>query len=766
MPLRSTWTALLISLLKLLQRKITGTALFAYVHTSSYTWRDFLTVYSREVYRDAFAPPQDIPRPKPWERASVPAHAPRLLGQKIWKKAGIQAPGTKQDDAAFLELQSEGKGARKKQKVRAAKENIGNPRWKTEFPNPESLVNDHSIAEAKSGEDGQGTGGEGDALRVIPRKRTNTDHVITPRKPLRQTYLNSQAETLLGKSPKSPAEKPERRRKSMRKSIRKSTNVNPSELVLNTPTKRATFNFEAAEESNTPMVAAKVPLEMVGTSVATQMEAGDTGHETVQRDGNTETASAANVTQTPKGGKRKSILWNTSTTAISQESPVTFKPSASIVELKALTEVTLASSLTEQQVQDVELVAQLAEQADTQKSRGTLPSADTAPGLPDSPSEQPTLNTDAEQIQTPESDTLESPTAPSTVYPAEETCKDTVPRSTEQVVEFGSPQQPPNTVVSPARSPVDSVVTQSPTHVEDSPEEDTSSPTVTHEQAEELLQSPTVDLATSKLVETISENAPSAGYDDDTDMLRNFLTRVKADKAAKTETGKQKRKRSLPHSPLGLPLGVMDTNISPSPQKISGVLGDEFDVGLPSSPTKRRKRDGGVVDKDEATEPKEIRRSGRTRLPVLKAPPGAPSLIPVRRLGQDRDTTITLRRNKEKEVVALTRVNTRKNKGTALSPAEVLALRAEEKTDPALRQRYLKEAFEEKNKGKKSKTSKKNVAWAEELAQFQNTAEEKAESKSGGDKKGAVRAGARNKIALGKPVNGTPAPKRRTRERT
>jgi hypothetical protein len=782
------------------------------------------------VYRDAFAPPQDIPRPKPWERAPVPAHAPRLLGQKIWKKAGIQAPDNKQDDAALLELQSEGKGARKKQKVRAAKENIGNPRWKSEFPAPESLLHDHSIAEARSGENGQGTGGEGDALRFIPRKRTNTDHVITPRKPLRQTYLNSQAETLLGRSPESPAEKPDRRRKSMRRSIRRSTNVKPSELVPNTPRKRPASNLETAEESIIPMLAAKESPEAVAGPVATQngsLNAQNKVRETVQRDDNTEATSIVNVMQTPNGAKRRSILRDTRlntrnsvvgsavtrdhivqsrspvestekqpplhltphnssdaegisgediaqratysifTTATAQESPVTIQSSAATFEPEASTEDTPTSSLAEQPVQDVEPVIQPAEEEDTPNSRGTPTSADAAPGSLDSPSELLVLNADAEQIQITESDTVESPTASSTVYEAGEICKDTLPGSAEQVVELGSPQcESSSADVTPVRSPIDSVVELSPTHAEDPPTEDISSLTVTHEQTEELLQSPTMDLSTFQLVETIPENAPSGGYDDDTDMLRNFLTRVKANKAAKTETGNLKRKRSLPHSPLGLPLGDMDTNISPSLQKPSDVLIDEFDVGLPSSPTKRRKRDDAVATKDEATEPKAIRRSGRTRLPVVKAPPGAPSLIPVRRLGQDRDTTITIRRNKEKELVALTRVNTRKNKGAALSPAEVITLRAEEKTDPALRQRYLKEAFEEKNKGKKSKTSKKNVAWAEELAQFQTTAEEKPESKNGGDKKGAVRAGARNKIALRKPANGIPAPKRRTRERT
>ncbi|KAH6673240.1 hypothetical protein B0J14DRAFT_592822 [Halenospora varia] len=200
-------------------------------------------------------------------------------------------------------------------------------------------------------------------------------------------------------------------------------------------------------------------------------------------------------------------------------------------------------------------------------------------------------------------------------------------------------------------------------------------------------------------------------------MLRNFLSRVKADKAAKAETAGSKRKRSLPHSPLQLPLGeslgTADSPTSPKPK-------DEFDVSLPSaSPSKRRKRNTAPPSEDEeVTEPKSIRRSGRTRLPMKTTNLPAPSLIPFRRMGQDGgDNTITIRRSEEKELAALTRVNTRKNKGAALCPADVLAKKGQ-KEDPASRQRHLKEIFDEKASKKKSKKAK-TVVWAEEIASFQ-----------------------------------------------
>jgi len=183
------------------------------------------------------------------------------------------------------------------------------------------------------------------------------------------------------------------------------------------------------------------------------------------------------------------------------------------------------------------------------------------------------------------------------------------------------------------------------------------------------------------------------------------------------------------------------------------------------------------LGEDEATEPQSIRRSGRTRLPVKAAPLAAPSFIPVRRLGQDGDNTVTLRRSEEKELAALTRVNTRKNKGAAQLPVQVLAKQAEEKEDPASRQRALKEVFDEKAQRQKKGKKRKTVVWAEELAQFQTeegkTVElerepekEKERTAPTEEKKNAVKVGVRSKMTLGMVVNGTPAPKRKMRGRS
>jgi hypothetical protein len=297
---------------------------------------------------------------------------------------------------------------------------------------------------------------------------------------------------------------------------------------------------------------------------------------------------------------------------------------------------------------------------------------------------------------------------------------------------------------------------------------------LTNEGSEELPETSTPNPATTELVEAISENATLTNYDDETDMLRSFLTRVKANKAAKAGSAIPKRKRSLPHSPLRLPLETADANLSPSLNDKDELA--EFDVGEPASSShKRRKHPKHAQgDNDDAPEAKSIRRSGRTRLPMKLTPIPVPSFIPVRRLGQDGDSTVTLRRSEEKELAALTRVNTRKNKGGALRPLEVLAKKLDEKEDPASRQRALKEVFDEKAQRQKKGKEGKSVVWAEELAQFQTAdgkivkVEEELEKEkervapaAEEEKKSVVRVGVRSKIALGMAVNGTPAPKRR-----
>lgn len=314
-------------------------------------------------------------------------------------------------------------------------------------------------------------------------------------------------------------------------------------------------------------------------------------------------------------------------------------------------------------------------------------------------------------------------------------------------------------------------------------------------------------------------------YDhDDTDMLLSFVSRVKAGKSANSAPA-PKRKRSLPHSPLKLPLGTITDEGSLSPP----LPFEDFGLGLTEvtgSPSKRRRT--GKSSVDTAEEDVTPRRSTRsTRLPVKSGgqPPTAPSFIPVRRLGgvdltADGDKSLNLKRSEEKELAALTKVNTRKNKGSSAMPAAFLAKtkKGDDKEEVTMRQRALKELFEERKK-KEGKGKCLSVRWAEELAQFRefngaSGISTKSSVKSaatvimpqqivlGGEKakkvgkkaaiiptpkperdevkadtatcvngidgglpvveeKKTVKVGVRSKIALGMAVNGTPAPKRR-----
>ncbi|KAG9239715.1 hypothetical protein BJ875DRAFT_1140 [Amylocarpus encephaloides] len=310
--------------------------------------------------------------------------------------------------------------------------------------------------------------------------------------------------------------------------------------------------------------------------------------------------------------------------------------------------------------------------------------------------------------------------------------------------------------------------------------------------------------------EEASDDTRVLNFDhDDTNVLQNFLARANANKAAKAQRGIPKGKRSLPHSPIRLPLETEAIAVPPD-----ASAKDEFDVGLPAeSPQKRRKRNPKTDSEEDITEPQSMRRSGRTRLPVKSSLP-APNFIPVRRLGSD-DTTVTLKKNAGKELAALTRNNTRKNKAGAIMPLDLLA-KLGEKEDPATRQRALKEVFDEKahrKKGKKGKT----VIWAEQLNHYQGdpvknedvddmgsdfleALEKKIEvvkeiskelekpvdkAESIKDEKPKVkpksvslakiatpvkssipRVSMKSKIALGMAVNGTPAPKRQMRSRS
>ncbi|EHK97259.1 hypothetical protein M7I_6989 [Glarea lozoyensis 74030] len=306
--------------------------------------------------------------------------------------------------------------------------------------------------------------------------------------------------------------------------------------------------------------------------------------------------------------------------------------------------------------------------------------------------------------------------------------------------------------------------------------------------SEDMTENITVEVA----VDTTQELKLGSYDEDDTDVLFNFLTRVKADKAAKADKEPIKRKRSLPHSPIRLSLGDEGVDELASPEIVQK---DPFDVSLPSeSPKKRRKTSKAPRNDEDGTEPQSFRRSGRTRLPVTKSMLPAPNFISIGR--PNGDTTVNLKKDHDRELASLTRNNTRKNKGAALHPQALLLKQAGGKESPASRHKALKEVFDEKAHKKQGK-KKKTVVWAEELTQFQSVEKKEivaaaqgksvevakveiklepvkepemvkeaaapVEEKKEAKKSSIPRVSMKSKIALGMAVNGTPARKMRKR---
>jgi len=244
-------------------------------------------------------------------------------------------------------------------------------------------------------------------------------------------------------------------------------------------------------------------------------------------------------------------------------------------------------------------------------------------------------------------------------------------------------------------------------------------------------------IAEAELEEASRKTRSGARFSDDTSMLRDFLNRAQASKAAKTPLlsrldapNPQTSPRRSPRKALGPRKGNAST-----PQKLGDI------ANRPSTPPGMPK--AAILDSDDAEEmtatPTSCRRSTRTRLPApSKAPPGAPSFIPVRRA--DGTDPVVLQKSQAQEIAMVTRANTRRNKGQSKPP--LLAL----KDVPA--------GSAELATAKQHAESAKSVGWAERLASYQDPKEQADEVEENKPKVRRMR-------GLGV-VNGTPAPKKST----
>ncbi|OBT49323.1 hypothetical protein VE00_00354 [Pseudogymnoascus sp. WSF 3629] len=746
------------------------------------------------ISKSAFLPPANRGSIRAWDRAKVPSRAPRLHGKKVWKKVARAFGKDTNDEEAQLELQKEGTGSRKKSRATSAKQNIRDAEWDgTEW---EGFPDEVSTAAEGAVQAGDDESSIQDDLKFVPRKRRNDNKVVSPKKSLRQTTLNIQAQSdTLQISPEDAIKRATRPRKSLRKSLRRSMLIDTEAVTVppQTESPKTVPDFNLANEASMLEVFSPViwsPLKSPGKK---QRRAAKEQRSSAGGDlrlsgaffaGADDEGSALNGLSTENAGIMGTPIRAAKATAVPATAPPKvhlsrselenqmvnfFTPIAKMKKVKRrsspiksyLQELLEKKSLpleplekeTEERLaladDHISTGANDVEQGQEQKDEA---SAEPATSESDAPSTDDVQETpvDHEEDVTSPTDTI-SEEQEATDTEANDASEDSEPAEADHT----SPTQPEQPVFEH---------TEDATH-SDSPSESSESAD-SHESAESA--------------ESASFTPPTVDYDhDDTDMLRSFLTRVQASKASKSSP---KRKRS-PHSPLRIPLGDMDSNLSPSPVKTASK--EPIDP-TSSSPVKRSKRLNLSTPADDPTEPQSIRRSGRTRLPVKSAAPGAPSFIPMRRLGGE-DTTLTLGgKNEVKELAALTRVNTRKNKAGALGAMELLAKKAEEKDDPVLRQRLLKEVFDEKEKKGKGGKAKKAVVWAEELTCVREFDEKKIISKSIAGPKGAkkkktvvaeedkekeatkVRVGMassrESKIALGMGVNGTPAPKRRIRE--
>ena len=238
---------------------------------------------------------------------------------------------------------------------------------------------------------------------------------------------------------------------------------------------------------------------------------------------------------------------------------------------------------------------------------------------------------------------------------------------------------------------------------------------------------------------SITRTRSGTRFSDDTNMLKEFLNREKARKAAKelqapvyAPAPMISPRRSSRKAPADI------AGNSPSPQKPCRIANRP---GTP--PGKQKLRAIEVDDPDEVTtEPSSCRRSTRTRLfTPAKTTSDVPSFIPVRRA--DGADTIVLQKSLAQELAIVTRSNTRRNKGQSKPPKLTLQTLSAESLDDATMTSMRK-------------PNPKSVSWDEALVSCCNA----SDSKEGKEEKRPKM----RKLSSRGAVHSTPAAKKLTSE--
>ena len=252
----------------------------------------------------------------------------------------------------------------------------------------------------------------------------------------------------------------------------------------------------------------------------------------------------------------------------------------------------------------------------------------------------------------------------------------------------------------------------------------------------------------------VRQTRSGARFSDDTSMLKDFLNRAQARKAAKAPLLSPKVPRSLQTPPKRSP-----RKRSGAPERTSPPQSLNSAGGRPGTPPRKLRNELATTDDNEeeqAVEPASCRRSTRARIPAPpKTAPGAPSFIPVRRA--DGTDPVVLQKTQAQELAMKTRQNTRHNRGKpALQLLQSLPIE-EADTVRVTRPGVAKS---------------KAVAWAEDLTSFQDFKEAAEEAEDQRPKVKRMRGlgplngtpTAKRAASVGTSSNGTPAPKRRGKQ--
>lgn len=219
-------------------------------------------------------------------------------------------------------------------------------------------------------------------------------------------------------------------------------------------------------------------------------------------------------------------------------------------------------------------------------------------------------------------------------------------------------------------------------------------------------------------------------FDDDTALLKDFLSRAAASKAnkaeviARRESLQNRRDSDVVRHALASPRKALEDKDPNSPSKydnettlnLSQTLTLDMESAVPLSPSKIQAK-ADVEDVDDSKEERSSRRSSRARKSRLPAPltiQAGPPKISVKRDGGD---PVILKKTDAQELSLLTRANTRKNKqGAVAVNVRLLKLSNEARTS-------------EDNSTVNSVDSagqvqgKKYVRWDSQLAYFQEDTE-------------------------------------------